>query len=170
MLRKRWGRHKRYSENGLKALLKQHTEKSNTTDCILWTRAKQRRSGYGVIRAMGQHWLAHRLFWTLFRGQIPAGKCVLHRCDCRPCVNLNHLFVGTHTDNMRDMESKGRGRHPAGEDHGRAKVSWADVKLIRKLHASGVSQRALARRFPIARSSIRRIVDGTGWISPHVSR
>ena len=57
---------------------------------------------------------AHRLSWTMARGPIPAGKWVLHRCDNPPCVNPDHLYIGTAADNAHDRESHGRGNHPIG--------------------------------------------------------
>ena len=51
---------------------------------------------------------AHRVAWTIERGPIPPGLCVLHRCDNRRCVRVDHLFIGTVADNHRDMSAKGR--------------------------------------------------------------
>ncbi len=51
------------------------------------------------------------LAWEIVKGPIPPGMHVLHRCDCPPCVRPDHLFLGTHADNMRDMIAKGRGRY-----------------------------------------------------------
>ena len=50
--------------------------------------------------------LAHRFVWQLINGPIPDGHCVLHKCDTPACVNPEHLFVGTHSDNTRDMIKK----------------------------------------------------------------
>ncbi|MDH4038938.1 MAG: HNH endonuclease [Candidatus Krumholzibacteria bacterium] len=55
--------------------------------------------------------------WRIHYGEIPAGLCVLHRCDVRHCVRPDHLFLGTRTDNMRDKVEKGRQTGPARRTH-----------------------------------------------------
>ena len=91
--------------------------------CWLWTGASGTR-GYGHIRKNGKMLKAHRVAWTLYRGAIPEGLCVLHHCDVTSCVNPGHLFIGTHTDNMRDKERKGRANHASGLRHGRYTKPW----------------------------------------------
>ncbi|MGW2169160.1 HNH endonuclease signature motif containing protein [Streptomyces sp. NPDC001705] len=83
---------------------------------VQWTRdgcwewgASRHRNGYGQFHLPGKrHALAHRASWLLLFGPIPDGLHVLHRCDNRPCVRPDHLFLGTRVDNMQDMAAKGR--------------------------------------------------------------
>lgn len=84
-------------------------------DCWEW-RGTLDTGGYGAIRRTGRYngkMKASRYSWELHYGAIPDGKHILHKCDNRCCVRPDHLFVGTHTDNMRDMTAKGRGK-PGG--------------------------------------------------------
>lgn len=74
-----------------------------TGECWVWV-AGRFVTGYGAYRNQG----AHRVSWGLMNGPIPAGLFVLHRCDNPPCVRPDHLFLGTHTDNMHDKVAKGR--------------------------------------------------------------
>lgn len=85
--------------------------------CWIWMGAQSTR-GYGSIKFKGSSEKAHRLSYRAFVGPIPDGMHVLHKCDTPSCVNPDHLFCGTHTDNMRDKERKGRGNQPRGERSG----------------------------------------------------
>ena len=82
--------------------------------CWLWTGTKW-KSGYGYFRKDKKIQTAHRYFYSLYKGNFDPNLCVLHVCDNPSCVNPEHLFLGTHTDNMRDMTAKGRHRNCKGE-------------------------------------------------------
>ncbi|KKN92372.1 hypothetical protein LCGC14_0208630 [marine sediment metagenome] len=79
----------------------------DSNNCWLWQGATY-LDGYGKINVKGKTKSVHRVAWKLANGPIPEGMCVCHHCDTPSCVNLKHLFLGTTTDNMRDMVSKGR--------------------------------------------------------------
>ncbi|ALC12519.1 HNH endonuclease signature motif containing protein [Sphingopyxis sp. 113P3] len=82
--------------------------------CWLWLGAanEQGRGSfrYGMAGEQKRTGLASRISYEMAIGPIPDGMQVLHRCDVPLCVNPDHLFLGTVTDNMRDMVAKGRHR------------------------------------------------------------
>lgn len=73
------------------------------------------RAGHRVFYVNNKRVLAHRAAWEMSRGPIPDGLCVCHHCDNPPCVNPEHLFLGTVADNNADRDRKGRGRLPDPE-------------------------------------------------------
>ncbi len=122
-----------------------------STRCGRWT-GYRNYAGCGLLRVGKDTPRAHRLAWELFVGPIPEGICVCHRCDNRPCVNPGHLFLGTHSENNRDMVAKGRG----------GKLSEESVREIHAL--AGVEPKAItAARFGVSPTAIGNIQRGTAW-------
>lgn len=135
-------------------------------ECWLWTAYKD-GWGYGTVKARGKKRKAHREAYEAEHGVGSAeGVMVRHRCDTPACVNPDHLEVGTHAENMRDMAERGRRAATAGEGNGNAKLTEAAVRTIRAIHVPGhrdLGQAALARRFGVAQMTISNIVRGERW-------
>ena len=142
--------------------------------CWIWTMGKNNR-GYGTIGAAGKSVGAHVFSFEIHK-EPAGGRYVLHKCDVRNCVNPDHLFLGTHLDNMADMRAKGRGAIgdkngsrsrpeslPRGETHRAAKLSNAQVEEIRTRYAAGgVRQVDLAREFGVSPTAVWKYVSATG--------
>ena len=116
--------------------------------------------------------LTHRIAYFLHHGAIISDLLVCHTCDFRACVNVSHLFQGTHKDNGQDMVAKGRSlvgdrnwthQYPEkvlrGERHPMAKISDAQAETILLRYQQGnISQRALAAVYNVSQLAIWRIV------------
>jgi hypothetical protein len=97
--------------------------------CWEWVRGRTRQ-GYGKLNRNGKRWAAHRFIWTFVNGPIPNGIHVLHKCDNPPCINPDHLWLGTHTDNMRDKVRKGRlNSYHVKKEHRKTYETARDSKL-----------------------------------------
>jgi hypothetical protein len=79
----------------------------NESGCLIWNKSVN-GSGYGQLKRFKTWQYAHRLSWEMHIGPISKGLDVLHKCDVRRCVNPEHLFLGTASDNMLDASAKGR--------------------------------------------------------------
>lgn len=126
--------------------------------CWTWT-AFKRPNGYGAFRSR----LAHRFSYELHNGAIPKGLCVCHRCDVRDCVNPEHLFLGTHLDNAKDRDHKGRCSRLSGESNAIAKLTDKQVMEIRSRPIFRGSGRALAKEFCVSPGIISEIISRKRW-------
>lgn len=131
--------------------------------CDLTT--KKGPKGYGRYMRGGVTKLAHVWAWEDAHGPVPEGLCVLHRCDNPPCVNVNHLFLGTQGDNNRDRHAKGRSVMPdqRGEAHSQARLCESQVRKLRSMATEGVDRGRLAAEFGISRNHVNGIVARRAW-------
>lgn len=131
--------------------------------CWLWL-GRIYPEGYGVVWFRSGSWSAHRVSWFLKHRKIPVGKkgrMVLHKCDIPACVNPDHLFLGTNTDNMADKVAKGRQAYGAATRLN--KITAADVSRIRLLRVRGGTLRSIGLRFGLGISQVHRIVERQSW-------
>ena len=130
--------------------------------CWVWTGYV--RNGYGSMSVNVRPAYLHHLSWRLHFGLIPNGKYVLHRCDNRRCWRPDCLFTGTQLDNVEDMWNKGRANPglnacgAQGVDNINARHNAEVVEAARTLRASGLSQRAVAKRYGVSQSTVWRWV------------
>ena len=134
-------------------------------DCWEWTATKV-GNGYGQISRGGRVVSAHRVSWELQFGPIPEGLCILHHCDHPSCVNPTHLFLGTHADNARDRDKKGRDNQAnkaRGEDQWNSKLTEKNVHQTRRWLAEGWTHRNIAEVLGVSRRAISYINTGETW-------
>ncbi len=123
-------------------------------DCWLWLGARS-SAGYGQVYVNGRVEYAHRVAWERAHGHpVPPGHHILHTCDTPPCVRPEHLFIGTHAENMLDKASKGRAA---------LRLTPDDVREIRRRYVGGESQDAIAGVFGVSRPNVGYIVRGETW-------
>lgn len=138
--------------------------------CWVWS-GYCSRAGYGTLRDGSRTdktrrlLKPHRVSWVLHNGPIPDGLLVCHHCDNPPCVNPQHLFLGTDKANIQDASRKGRlvGRI-SGEHNGRARLTARDIYAIRHSYKEGhISQGALGAIYGVSGAHIDRILHRQAW-------
>jgi len=134
-------------------------------DCLVWIGYLNPKNGYANFNPTTRHvaWgmAAHRWIYEQKHGLIPAGMFVLHKCDNPACVSIDHLYLGTHADNMKDRTR--RGRSARGETNGCARLTETAVIEIRWLSSQGSSGRAIAQQFGVALYTVQKIINRKTW-------
>lgn len=137
-------------------------DKRGSDDCWLWTASVvSGKQPYGRMQWTDGLELAHRIAWSLANNQPLPDEDVLHTCDNPRCCNPQHLFLGTHDDNMYDMVTKGRASRKYGMANGRAVLTTEEVQEIKEAYASKeFTQMDLAAVFNVSQGTISDIVLG----------
>lgn len=123
--------------------------------CWLWTGPLD-HNGYGRMWLWNARTLAHRASWMIHRGPIADGLFVCHTCDIRCCVNPAHLWLGTHLDNMRDMQRKGR-------KHCESPLPILNKEQARAIRADPRTHRVIAADYGVSDAAIGKIKRGETW-------
>ncbi len=135
---------------------------SNKNDKMCWVFEGRKHDGYGIVCTGGRKekkdLLVHRLIYEHFYGPIPDNLCVCHHCDNPPCVNPDHLFLGTNRDNVKDKVKKGRAHRTIGERSGMCKLTREQVLAIRSDERRQVD---IAADYGVAKSTICMIKNKT---------
>ena len=136
-------------------------------ECWEWT-ASLTVNGYGKFSSGRNYQVpehSNRAVWFLTHEAPPDELDVLHSCDNRKCCNPMHLRLGTHQENMRDRDLRRGVYQASGEQHGRSKLTWDSVGLIR---SSDLSRKALAMKFGVTKAQISKIKLGRLWIKKEI--
>jgi HNH endonuclease len=121
-------------------------------------------NGYGVIWHEGKQKSVHRVSFELYKGPVPPGLYVLHKCNNKPCFNPDHLYAGTAKQNTADMIEAGRFVDNSGERNGRAILSKREVGEIKFLIAEGqLSYREIGQIYGAAPNTVKTIASGRNW-------
>jgi len=143
----------------------QYVERTDGEGCWEWQGRRDVR-GYGRLWVGRRHLLAHRISYAIAWGGLPAGPHVLHHCDNPPCVRPDHLWLGSHADNIRDAARKGRlyrkGR--PGVTNPLAKLDDQKVTDARARYSRGEFIKDLAKDYGVSRSTMAKAVHRQKWV------
>jgi hypothetical protein len=133
-------------------------------DCLEWQGPCVGR-GYGAVshRELDRQLIASRVAYIIAHGTIDQKLHVLHTCDNQPCCNPDHLYAGTHAENMKDASDRMRFKLRIGPANHNAKLTNEQVASARALHASGISGNVLSKKFGIAQTTMARILRGKAY-------
>lgn len=126
--------------------------------CWRWTGYRD-PLGYGRMSIATKSGYAHHAAWICANGAITKGMHVLHKCDNRKCVNPKHLYLGTHQDNMRDREMRGRG--------GGRKLTALQVKTVRRMIKEKITYARIACYFEVSTNTVDRVKANQPPSIPH---
>jgi len=134
------------------------------TRCWVWTRWCV-PSGHGRFwRGIGATVFAHRTAYEFAVGRIPEGMVCRHRCDNPPCVNPDHLELGSQADNVRDCLKRGRARSAYGDSRSNVKLTAVQVMVMRVDYAAGGTTYAeLAGQYGVSKSVVAGVLRGITW-------
>lgn len=137
--------------------------KENSEGCHICTSHRIGRFGYPVLVRSGIQQNLARYLWIQKYGVLDKKILACHTCDNRKCINLNHIFIGTQNDNLKDAARKKRMAH--GANHYNTKLKAEDVLFIRNKNKWNKGDRIkLAEKFKVTPQYISQLKNGKGWL------
>lgn len=138
-----------------KAIKERFMEKFKVVEsgCHEW-QSTLSKTGYAKIWQNGRQALAHRVSHEIFIGEIPYDKMVLHKCDNRKCVNPDHLYLGTASQNTKDKVLRFKGMW------GNMKHYPQSVIDVHRLHQQGLTQTKIGNIVGMHQTHVSRIIRG----------
>lgn len=123
------------------------------------------QGGYGRLSLDRENTeLVHRKVFEEVHGlNLPVKQLVCHKCDNRKCVNPDHLFQGTHRDNLLDCAMKNRRQYKTGEDACNVKLNWKMIDEIRKLRSEGWTLMKIGEKYNVTHSTVGRACANKNW-------
>lgn len=131
-----------------------------------------RSDRYGMVKTdEGRTTGAHRFSYQFHKGEIPRGMVVRHKCDVRGCVNPEHLELGTHEDNTRDIVERDRTARLTGRviktrpvrargRYGSALVHDEREKMRAEYATGEFTQVQLAKRYRVSQATVSATIRG----------
>lgn len=135
--------------------------------CWIWSGAVTRATSYGAVKIEGKKIDAHVAAYRIEHDgdPVPLGHLVMHKCNCRMCVNPEHLKLGTHSENMKHAyQTTSADLRPLGEDVYNSVLTEQAVRDIRETYAKGgISQAAIAKKYGVDSRTIGSVVNRRSW-------
>lgn len=151
----------RISKNGKNIIL----EKLDN-GCVICTSHCKDKDGYVRIRSKGKHERLHRIIYEMHHGEIPKGLLIRHKCDNPNCCNIEHLEIGNHKDNAKDMVDRGR------STKGKPNINYRGVlnhqsklteQQVKEIYLSNLSLRELGKLYGVSDTNISYIKHKKQW-------
>jgi hypothetical protein len=126
--------------------------------CHVCTSHTRTKAGYSVMRRNKKNIYIHRYMYEKYKGEIPKGMVIRHKCDNPNCINPEHLEVGTHRDNVNDKIS--RGRQLKGEQIGNSKLT---EEIVIEIYRSNLSYKELQNKYNVSNAMVSLIKNKKRW-------
>lgn len=133
----------------------------NEVGCHICTSHYLNKDGYPKLKRNNKDYLMGRYLWEEKYGPIPEKICICHHCDNPSCINLEHLFLGSHTENMNDRNQKNRAIGLKGENNNSNKLTKEQVLQIRQETGT---QKEIAKKYNVSQVHVGRIKNKKLWV------